>query len=56
MVGLLLIAGLIFNLSMLPYPMWFEIASLVALVVAVVFGGPRERAVSATPSPTLDVR
>jgi hypothetical protein len=38
-VGLLLLAGLVLNLSMLPYPLWFKIACLVAIPAAVVIGG-----------------
>ena len=33
-VAVLLFAGLAFNISMLPYPIWFEIACLVAIPVA----------------------
>jgi hypothetical protein len=38
-VGLLLLAALWFNLSMLPYPMWFKIANLLAIPAAIVAGG-----------------
>ena len=37
-IGLLLLAGLIFNISMLPYPMWFKIASLIVIPCAIVSG------------------
>ena len=37
-VGLLLLAALVLNLSLLPYPMWFKIANLLALPLAVVTG------------------
>lgn len=39
-VGLLLLAGLVCNVSMLPYPMWFKIASLMAIPAA-AFAGSR---------------
>ncbi|MGD9720172.1 MAG: hypothetical protein AB7O59_07935 [Pirellulales bacterium] len=38
LVGLLLLAALVFNVSMLPYPIWFKIACLIAIPCAVVFG------------------
>jgi hypothetical protein len=41
LVGLLLIAGVLWNISMLPYPMWFKIASPVAVIAAVVAGSRR---------------
>lgn len=34
-VGLVLAAGLIFNLSMLPYPLWFKIGCLLAIPCAI---------------------
>lgn len=37
-VGLLLLAALILNMSMLPYPIWFEIANLLAVPIAVIIG------------------
>ena len=37
-VALLLAGGLIFNLSKLPYPMWFKIAMLIAFPVASFLG------------------
>jgi hypothetical protein len=39
-VGLLLLAALVLNISMLPYPTWFKIANLLALPAA-VFAGMR---------------
>jgi hypothetical protein len=39
-VGLLLFAGLVFNLSMLPYPLWFKVADLIAIPIA-IFAGSR---------------
>jgi hypothetical protein len=39
-VGLLLLAGLVLNLSMLPYPIWFKVATLVAMPAA-IFAGSR---------------
>ena len=38
-VGLLLFAALVLNISMLPYPSWFKIANLVMIPVASVAGG-----------------
>src|SRR5262245_13950695 len=38
-VGLLLLALLVFNISHLPYPMWFMIANLIAIPAAIVAGG-----------------
>ncbi len=35
--GLLLLTAVIFNISMLPYPVWFKIAAL--LVIAITIGG-----------------
>jgi len=35
-VGLLLLAGLGFNLAMLPYPIWFKLACSVAIPAAIV--------------------
>lgn len=37
-VGLLLLAGVILNASMLPYPLWFKIACLIAIPCAIVAG------------------
>jgi len=37
-VGLLLLAALVFNLSMLPYPLWFKISNLLAVPAAVLIG------------------
>jgi hypothetical protein len=37
-VGLLLLAALVFNISLLPYPIWFKIANLLAIPIAVVTG------------------
>jgi hypothetical protein len=38
-VGLLLLAGVAFNLAKLPYPFWFKIANLLAIPAAVIAGG-----------------
>jgi hypothetical protein len=38
LVGLALLAGVIFNMSMLPYPSWFEVANGVVFPVAIVAG------------------
>jgi hypothetical protein len=47
-VGLLLLAGLVFNISKLPYPIWFKIANLVVIPAAIFAGSrwasPREAA------------
>jgi hypothetical protein len=45
-VGLLLLAALVFNLSMLPYPIWFKAANLVMIPAAIMAGLylPRETA------------
>lgn len=37
-VGLLLMAAVVFNISMLPYPIWFKIADLLAIPAAIVAG------------------
>jgi hypothetical protein len=38
-VGLLLLAAVILNISMLPYPLWFKIANLVLIPVAMAAAG-----------------
>ena len=38
-VGLLLLAALVLNISMLPYPMWFKIANLLVIPAAMLIGG-----------------
>lgn len=38
-VGLLLLAALVFNISMLPYPTWFKIANLLVIPAAILAGG-----------------
>ena len=37
-VGLILLAALILNISMLPYPIWFEVACVISLLCATVLG------------------
>jgi hypothetical protein len=37
-VGLLLLAALVFNISLLPYPLWFKIANLLAIPIAAIAG------------------
>ena len=37
-VGLLLLAMLVFNIALLPYPVWFKVANLVAIPLAIVAG------------------
>ena len=38
-VSLLVLAALVMNLSMLPYPIWFKIATLLAIPIAMAAGG-----------------
>ena len=38
-VGLLLLAALMFNISKLPYPMWFKILNLLVIPAAIAAGG-----------------
>ena len=38
MVALLLLSALVCNLAMLPYPIWFKVASLLAIPAAIVAG------------------
>ena len=47
-VGLFLFAAVLFNMSKLPYPIWFEVLNLVAFPIGIYFGvklgrGPRVR-------------
>jgi hypothetical protein len=37
-VGVVLLAALVFNLSQLPYPLWFKIASVLVVPAAIVIG------------------
>lgn len=37
-IGLLLLAALILNISMLPYPIWFTVANLLVIPCAIAFG------------------
>jgi hypothetical protein len=37
-VGLLLLSALVFNLSKLPYPIWFKVVSLLVIPAAIVAG------------------
>ena len=37
-VGLLLVASLVFNVSMLPYPLWFKVVCLIVIPIAAVAG------------------
>jgi hypothetical protein len=54
-VGLLLLAALVLNLSMLPYPVWFKIANLVVIPIASVAGGRllKRRKIQSTESTSL---
>lgn len=36
--GLLLLSALILNIVQLPYPIWFEVASVIAIAAAAVYG------------------
>ena len=38
-VGLVLLVMLVFNISILPYPLWFKIATLLLIPMAIVVGG-----------------
>lgn len=38
LVGLLIVVALVFNLSMLPYPIWFKIGCLIAIPCGIVLG------------------
>ncbi len=42
-VGLLLLAALVFNISMLPYPTWFKIANLLVIPTAILVGNRYSR-------------
>ena len=42
-VGLLLLAAVVFNVSMLPYPIWFKAACLLAIPAAMILGVRRSR-------------
>ncbi len=37
-VGLFLVASVVFNVSFLPYPIWFKVACVLAILVGVVLG------------------
>jgi hypothetical protein len=37
-VGLFLFAAVVFNIAMLPYPMWFKVAILIAIPAAIYLG------------------
>ncbi|MGH7140139.1 MAG: hypothetical protein ACREHD_30745 [Pirellulales bacterium] len=39
MVGLVLLAALVFNVTMLPYPLWFKIVNLLVIPAAIIAGG-----------------
>lgn len=38
-VGLLLLSAVIFNVAKLPYPLWFKVATLLAIPAALIAGG-----------------
>lgn len=46
-VGLLVLAALIFNISMLPYPLWFKIISPIVVPLAILAGWPWKRSQAA---------
>lgn len=52
LVGLFLLASVVFNIAMLPYPIWFKVANLIAIPAAIHFAlrSPNRPAVS-TPTP-----
>jgi hypothetical protein len=50
-VGLLLFASVAFNVAMLPYPVWFKVACLIAIPIAVVVP-IRRRLRRETPAPS----
>jgi hypothetical protein len=37
-IGLLMLAAVCFNIAMLPYPIWFKVANLIAIPAAIYFG------------------
>jgi hypothetical protein len=37
-VGLLLVTAVVFNVSMLPYPLWFKLAAVIAVLAAAIAG------------------
>jgi len=37
--GVLLVAAVGFNVSMLPYPMWFKIVKMIVMPIAAIAGG-----------------
>jgi hypothetical protein len=49
-IGLLLLSALFYNISKLPYPIWFKVVCLLAIPAAIVLGGRRS-----TPRKTLAV-
>jgi len=53
-VGLILLAALVLNISMLPYPIWFKIANVLVIPAASVAGGrsARRRTSAGTGQPT----
>lgn len=53
LVGLLLLAAVLFNMSMLPYPLWFEAANVVVFPLATLLGlrGARRRQSAAATRP-----
>ena len=42
-IGILLVAAVIFNVSMLPYPLWFKVLSVISVVSAVVLAFRKRR-------------
>ena len=51
--GLMLMAALILNLSMLPYPIWFKVANLIVIPAAILVGSrpPFPRRADKVPCP-----
>jgi hypothetical protein len=54
--GLLLLLAVIFNVSTLPYPLWFKIANLIVIPMAIVcgYGLSRRRTTAADAAGNLD--
>lgn len=49
-VGVFLLASVVFNIAMLPYPIWFKVANLIAIPAAVYFGLKPPRRTDAIPA------
>ncbi|WP_435007639.1 hypothetical protein P12x_004906 [Tundrisphaera lichenicola] len=49
-VGLILLAGVVYNVAKLPYPAWFKVATLIAIPAAIYLGLRSRRKASAVNS------